>query len=120
EPRTVLADELTRRQAESLFDWGAAVELTIKGKAEPVQASRAERALPEARRARGVAGAEARLVGRERELATGREALDRTLAGSGGVLFVTGEAGIGKSRLLVELRRLFEGSETEAAEAPLW
>jgi DNA-binding CsgD family transcriptional regulator/tetratricopeptide (TPR) repeat protein len=40
------------------------------------------------------------LVGRERELAQVRAAVERTAAGEPGVLLVGGEAGVGKSRLL--------------------
>jgi ABC-type oligopeptide transport system substrate-binding subunit/class 3 adenylate cyclase len=120
EPGTVLADESTQRQTEPLFGWAEPVELELKGKAGPVRAIRVEGALADGRKVRGLEGVEAHLVGRERELGLAREALERTLAGSGGVLFVTGEAGIGKSRLLVELRQLFEESETAAVEPPLW
>ena len=51
---------------------------------------------------------ETRLVGRSRELGLGREALEALRAGRGGVLVVTGDAGIGKRRLLNELRELAE------------
>ena len=57
---------------------------------------------------RGLPGVETRLVGRSRELGLGREALDALRAGRGGVLVVSGDAGIGKTRLLDELRVLAE------------
>ncbi len=54
----------------------------------------------------GGAGASAptRFVGRERELELLTEAFARAASGQGQVVFVAGEAGIGKSRLLAEFR----------------
>jgi predicted ATPase len=43
-------------------------------------------------------------VGRGKELATLREAFEKAQSGSGQVIGVVGEAGVGKSRLLLELR----------------
>ena len=43
------------------------------------------------------------LLGREREIAALLSLLDRAAAGSGGLAFVTGEPGIGKTRLLEEV-----------------
>lgn len=48
-------------------------------------------------------------VGRERELSVLKELLEQAEAGRGQVVGVTGDAGAGKSRLLYELRRSFEG-----------
>ncbi|MGH7334247.1 MAG: BTAD domain-containing putative transcriptional regulator, partial [Candidatus Rokuibacteriota bacterium] len=50
-----------------------------------------------------VAAADAPIVGRESELARARARLRLASRGEGQVLFVTGEAGIGKSRLIEEL-----------------
>ena len=50
----------------------------------------------------GPTAQEGALVGRDGELAQVREALDRLADGIGSIFAVTGEAGIGKTRLLVE------------------
>jgi DNA-binding CsgD family transcriptional regulator len=49
------------------------------------------------------------LIGREAEVAAVRHAVTRAAAGSGGLLVITGEAGIGKSRLAAEAVRLAHG-----------
>src|SRR4051794_16659945 len=109
EPGEIVVDDATKRSAEALFAWGDLRELELKGKREPVRAWTVEGVRSGARSAQGLPGAETRLVGRSREVATGREALEALVAGRGGVLVVTGDPGIGKSRLLNELRRLAEG-----------
>ena len=48
-------------------------------------------------------------VGRQHELATGRALLDRTADGEAGVLLVSGEAGIGKSRFAGEIAEYARG-----------
>ncbi len=46
------------------------------------------------------------LIGREPEVAAVRHAVSRAGTGSGGMLLITGEAGVGKSRLIAEAVRL--------------
>ena len=46
------------------------------------------------------------LIGRESEVAAVRHAVSRAGGGSGGVLLVAGEAGVGKTRLIAEAVRL--------------
>src|SRR5439155_9095394 len=103
-----------------LFEWDQPAPLEVKGKAEPVVAFGVERAKAVGMKVRGLRGVQSPLIGRDRELAAGREATARVLAGTGGILFVSGEAGIGKSRLLGELRALLESSPSEAGGEPLW
>jgi ABC-type oligopeptide transport system substrate-binding subunit/class 3 adenylate cyclase len=116
EPGTVLVAASARRAVEPLFEWGDQRSLDLKGKAEPVVASVALGAHDPGTKVRGVEGAQARMVGRERELGTARDALEAVLAGAGGVLIVTGEPGIGKSRLLAEIHDL---AVTLPSERPL-
>ena len=70
-------------------------------------------------RTRGLEGVQARLIGRDRELDAGRDAVAGVLAGTGGILLVTGEPGIGKTRLLAELHDLFDAGSPQHGRA-LW
>jgi ABC-type oligopeptide transport system substrate-binding subunit/class 3 adenylate cyclase len=108
QPGSVLVDDATHRAVERLFDWGDAVQLELKGKSEPVAARPVLGVSAGGRTQRGLPGVETRLVGRSRELGLGREALEALRSGRGGVLVVSGDAGIGKTRLLNELRELAE------------
>jgi tetratricopeptide (TPR) repeat protein/class 3 adenylate cyclase len=52
-----------------------------------------------------------RYIGREKELAAMESALEAVLGGQGCIVTVAGEAGIGKSRLLFEMRRKLEETQ---------
>jgi class 3 adenylate cyclase/tetratricopeptide (TPR) repeat protein len=106
EPGTVLVSEPTHRVVGDFFDCEALGELAIKGKAEPTPGWRVIR--EKAMRTRFQAATErglSPLVGRDRELSMFAEHAARAATGEGQVVFIAGEAGIGKSRLLLELRR---------------
>ncbi|HUF59932.1 MAG TPA: ABC transporter substrate-binding protein [Actinomycetota bacterium] len=119
EPGTLLAGEETQQLSRQVFDWAEPLVLELKGKAQPVRAWRVTGTRAAAGRGRGLEGVQARMVGRERELADGIESVDATLAGSGRILYLIGEPGIGKSRLLAELRSAF-GSATPHHGRSLW
>jgi adenylate cyclase len=94
-PGETYASETTVRLTEADFEFEPVGELTLKGKAEPVPAWR----LIGAREERASVARPA-LIGRETELAVVDDALRWLAQGSGGVLAITGEPGIGKSRLV--------------------
>jgi DNA-binding CsgD family transcriptional regulator len=57
-----------------------------------------------------------RLIGRKRELETVRNLLADLLAGRGATILISGEAGIGKSRLVREIRAQFAAEEAGAQQ----
>lgn len=99
----VIGDETASRVARA-FELRPRGHEAIRGRSEPVVAydviGRREGGEEAPRRL----GEDAPLTGREAELASLREAVNRVAEGRPGVLFVVGEAGLGKSRLLAELR----------------
>jgi class 3 adenylate cyclase len=99
-PGSVLISEITYKAIAGFFETLPVGELEVKGHA-PVRAFEVLRA--HERRARLDVAAErglTPLVGRERELTTLAELFADVKAGHGQVVFVAGDAGIGKSRLL--------------------
>ncbi len=108
EPGTVLVGPRTHRLAADRFAFGESIELELKGKSGRVAARRVARPEVVEPTHRGRVGAP--LVGRDDELRRGVESADEVVAGSGRILFVTGEAGIGKSRIVAELRGHFEAT----------
>lgn len=104
----VLVDAETRRLAGPACLWSEPAELELKGKAGSVLAYEVRGLRTEHGRAREAADFDIRLVGRDAELAATVSLVDGLHSGVGGMLFITGEPGIGKSRLLAELRDRFD------------
>jgi class 3 adenylate cyclase/tetratricopeptide (TPR) repeat protein len=106
EPGGIVVSEATHRLISGYFDTLAIPDLSLKGKAAPVHAwalvsAREGRTRLEVAVDRGLTP----FVGRDRELALVLECAERAKAGHGQVVFIGGEPGIGKSRLLLEVKR---------------
>jgi len=104
EPGTVLISADTHRLVASLFDFKPRGAIEMKGKQAPVESFEVLGIRATPGKARGIEGLTSPLVGREREIALLREKLAALDQGNGSVIAVTGEAGLGKSRLVAELR----------------
>ena len=97
-PGSVVVGAETRSAVVPLFTWGSPRELELKGKDAAVTAYEVTGVTGEAPRARSSRRSGSRIVGRERELSRGREAVDAGREGAGRIVFVTGEPGIGKDQ----------------------
>jgi ABC-type transport system substrate-binding protein/class 3 adenylate cyclase len=92
----------TERQVQLGFELESLGEVELRGLERPLHAARVTGA-------RGPAQVRAvvPLVGRDSELAVLDDACQAIADGSGAIVSITGESGIGKSRLVVEARRRF-------------
>src|SRR5712691_4658251 len=115
-PASVVLSDATHRLVSAFFETLDLGEVQVKGHA-PVRAWEALR--PRLRRSRFDSAVErglTPLVGRTHEVATLVERFTAAKTGRGQVVFISGDAGIGKSRLLLEFRRRL----AEAGEAVTW
>jgi len=94
----------TARQVDYFVDLEELGDVELKGRAEPVTAFRLAGI-----RTATVMQPEVPLVGRQAELAVLVDVLGGLLKGEGAVVSITGEPGIGKSRLIAEVEERFAG-----------
>jgi class 3 adenylate cyclase/tetratricopeptide (TPR) repeat protein len=107
EPGQILTTEEVLDRCRAEFESTALEPLRVKGKARPVQAHRVGRVIG-SRKPRTETSVP--LMGRELEMEVLTAALASAREGRGRVIEVVGEAGIGKSRLLQELRGRAQGA----------
>src|SRR5947209_7717319 len=106
EPGAIVVAEASQKLIAPYFATRALGAVPVKGKSQPVAAwelvgARGAVSRFEARAARGLSP----FVGRDDALATLVRAWAQVRSGRGQAVFVVGDAGLGKSRLLLEFRR---------------
>jgi len=116
EPGAVLITEDTHRLIAPLFQTQALGPIHIVDRAEPLLAYRVLASADVVGKGRGIEGLESPLVGRDPEFRALQEALERLQVGVGGIVTVVGEAGIGKSRLVAEVRKALGPSNLQWVE----
>jgi len=113
-PGQSMVSENTFTLVRDFFEFKPLGKVKVKGKKEALESyglikpSEVETRI-EAAALRGLS----KFIGRGREMETLKEAFEKTQSGSGQVIGVVGEAGVGKSRLLLEMRNMLpQGGHT--------
>jgi class 3 adenylate cyclase len=105
-PMTVLIGENTYRFVAPIFECTDLGKINVKGKDEPVQVYEVKEPKIIPGKLRGLAGVQTTMVGRQDEMARLFQLTQIVQAGIGRVVIVSGEAGVGKSRLILEWRKV--------------
>jgi class 3 adenylate cyclase/tetratricopeptide (TPR) repeat protein/predicted ATPase len=109
-PGEILVGPRTHSLAGAAFRWEPAGSVNLRGRKEPVDATRVLGLRSAGERDCSVVAAPPALLAREVEVESIVGALRRLTEGRGGVILLSGEAGIGKTTLLAEMRRRAQGA----------
>ncbi|OGL03454.1 MAG: hypothetical protein A3I03_06005 [Candidatus Rokubacteria bacterium RIFCSPLOWO2_02_FULL_68_19] len=119
QPGQIIVAEPTHRLVHGYFETRPLGSVTVKNRQEPVGAWEVVRAMGmltrlEVQAEQGLTP----FVGREQELSALERAFALAKDGHGQIVFLVGEPGMGKSRLLLEFRRRGEGETVTWLEGP--
>jgi len=116
-PGTILVSGNTYRLARNFFKFESLGKIEVKGKKEPQKAFELIKTGEVATRiGASIAKGLTRFVGRKKSMAPLLDAFDKVKSGSGQVVGLLGEAGVGKSRLLLEMSNLLPKGEYQYLE----
>ena len=120
QPGMVQIAEGTYRLMGAEFEVEQIGGIEVKGKSEPVTAWRVLKYVAAAHRLRGLFDTTLPLIGRVEARRNLSAAIDRTLRGNGQIVTIIGEVGMGKSRLIAEMRAEWdEKTRRPAAESTI-
>jgi class 3 adenylate cyclase len=111
-PGTILVSNDTYKLARDFFEFKPLGKFEIKGKEKPQAAYEVIKASEvETRIGASAAKGLTKFVGRKNEMEVLKKAFDKAKLGSGQVLGIVGEAGVGKSRIILELHNMLHQNE---------
>ncbi len=108
QPGEILVGPDTFRLTAPLFTFEALDPVQVRGRNEPVSIYRVLEARSQPESLRGLAGLKSPMVGRQAELTHLIDLTKALCSGVGAAALITGEAGLGKSRLVMEWRKEVE------------
>lgn len=113
EPGTVLVSINTYRQVAGRFNWQPLGEIPVRGLRHPVAIYRPLSPIFEAERQYRLQahGLSIPMIGRDTEVSALEKSIAELRDGTGGIILISGEAGMGKSRLIFEVRQRVERDE---------
>ncbi|MGB3715892.1 MAG: BREX system ATP-binding domain-containing protein [Candidatus Promineifilaceae bacterium] len=116
EPGTILIAATTYKLVEHLFEVQDMGSISVKGKDEPVPTYRVLGRRSSTRSRRGIDGLQANMVGRDLEITTLRNTIASVQQGVGQIVCLIGDAGLGKSRLVRELKQSASSSPSPGSD----
>jgi class 3 adenylate cyclase/tetratricopeptide (TPR) repeat protein len=104
-PGTILVSKYTHKLAKDFFEFTFLGTLPVKGKEKAQDVYTLGKPIEMGTRIKAAAAKGfTKFIGRRREMESLKEAFEKARSGSGQAIALVGEAGVGKSRLLFELR----------------
>jgi len=108
EPNSIVIGPRTHRLLGGLFEYRDLGTIEVKGFADPVQAYQVLRPSAIESRFEALRGISAPLIGREEEIVQLLRLWGRAKSGDGQVVLISGEPGIGKSRIIATVQERIE------------
>jgi class 3 adenylate cyclase/tetratricopeptide (TPR) repeat protein len=117
EPGRILLSEATHKLVKDFFEFNPLGKVEVKGKEQPQETYELLKISDiDTRISASVAKGLTKFVGRKNSMAALKEVFERVISGSGQVVGIVGEAGVGKSRLLFEFVKQLPLGETTYLE----
>jgi class 3 adenylate cyclase/tetratricopeptide (TPR) repeat protein len=113
----ILVTQQTYQRTCHCIDFKELEPIQVKGKKQPINVYKVIRRKEKTLRERGIVGLNSPLIGRNEEYAICKQHVDQLIAGKGGALLITGEAGLGKSRLADELKEYAKSQDIICLES---